>query len=670
MSETDLFTQFCELGLWPGVGKALTRHLADAKIHSPDQVTVAALSRLPRITQIRAERLFSAWIGAQHSFQVARLLDTAGLPVRWTGRLTDALGDGAAAALMEDPWQLLVLPEVTVSQADGLATRLLPQVSATDPRRGRAVVGLLFRQAARAGHTCTSQHQIVAELVEYGLDETAIAAALDAGSAGVIATEQPDRMLASQLLLTAEQTIAARLGLLTDAATTLANARQVKSAIAGLDEVQSGAVGLLATAGVSLLTGGPGTGKSRTVSAMVRLCQTVGADLALCAPTGRAAKRLEELAGHPASTMHRLLGARRRGPGHHAIFSHDATNPLPADVVVVDEVSMVDVELGAALLGAIRPGAHLVLVGDPAQLASIGPGRMLADILESQRFPVTELRTLYRHDAGGAIATLATAVRDGELTSVTATDHEVVIVPVTSGGQAAHRVVQVVCDSLPRTFGLSGDTVQVVTPIHRGPAGTQALNAALKAALNPGTGRLSGFDIGDRVVATVNHLDADPTGYANGEVGTVTAIEGRELTVAFPAGLAVVRGKDLADLRHGWAITVHRAQGSEWEAVVVVLPADGSGMLSRPLVYTALTRARRQLTIVHGAGAALAYAVRRIGARPRRTLLPKLLAASGSFGKGGELRHDRTDTSGLPVAGNPAAASDQQPTEHHADQRD
>jgi len=186
----------------------------------------------------------------------------------------------------------------------------------------------------------------------------------------------------------------------------------------------------------------------------------------------------------------------------------------------------------------------------------------------------------------------------------------------------------VVTDSIPRVFSSSGDQIQVVTPVHRGPAGTQALNRALKAVLNPGTGTVRGFDVGDRVVATANHLDAEPTGYANGEVGTVVSTGDNTLRVAFTGGESEISGKSLADLLHGWAITVHRAQGSEWEAVVAVMPPEAGSMLSRPLVYTALTRARRHLTVVHAAGPQLARAVREIGSLPRRTRLEALLRAA------------------------------------------
>jgi exodeoxyribonuclease V alpha subunit len=296
-------------------------------------------------------------------------------------------------------------------------------------------------------------------------------------------------------------------------------------------------------------------------------------------------------------------------------------------LVVVDEASMLDVELAAALIAAIDKAAHLVIVGDPAQLPSIGPGRVLGDLVDAATVPVTELSRLYRQSTGGAIARLATAVRDGELPAVDDPEHEVVVVPSRGSAEGAHRVVQLVTDSIPRVFGVAGAELQVVTPVHGGPAGTVALNRQLKKALNPGSGTVRGFDVGDRVVATANHLDASPAGYANGEVGTVISTGQKSLRVAFTGGESDISGKALGDLLHGWAITVHRAQGSEWEAVVAVLPPEAGSMLSRPLVYTALTRAKRHLSVVHAAGPALARAVRQVGAKPRRTLLRHLLSS-------------------------------------------
>lgn len=613
-----VFEAFCADGLWPGLGRTLTEALPAAGIAGPDDVTAEKLAALPKVGTIRAGRLLSAWIGAAHVYEVAQLVVPAGLRARVAARAVDAFGDDAARRLRDDPWLLLQLPDVRVVEADRVAVAALPGVRRDDPRRGRALVAHALNRAARDGHTVQPVELVLAALGAEGVADPpgAVVAAIEAGI-----VHETAGALSLQRLAMAESAVAEAVARLTATAEPI-EPEDAGDALDDLDDTQRGAVETVLRHGVSVLTGGPGTGKSRTVAALVRLAEKQGLPVALAAPTGRAAKRLEELGDAPAATLHRLLGAQGRTGG----FARGEEWPLDAELVVVDETSMLDVELAAALLEACADGTHLLLVGDPAQLPSIGPGRVLADLVESGTVPVIELTTLYRQAAGGAIARLATAVRAGDLPPVDAPDREVVLVRATGSAEAAHRVVQLVTDSIPGRLGIPAGEVQVVTPVHKGPAGTVELNRVLKAALNPGRGTVSGFDPGDRVVATANHLEAEPTGFANGEVGVVTEAKDGTVTVEFASGPAAVTGRALADLRHGWAVTVHRAQGSEWPAVVAVLPPEAGGMLSRPLVYTALTRAQRHLSVVPAVGPALARAVRDVGARPRRTRLRELLA--------------------------------------------
>jgi exodeoxyribonuclease V alpha subunit len=635
-----VFAAFCAAGLWPGLGKRTAAELPAAGITGPDDVTAARLLKLPKVGKQRAERLFSSFLSAAPTYEVVTLLVTAGLDAKLAAGTADALGPDPARRLRDDPWALLGLTGVGLADADRLAIALLPGADRQDTRRGRAIVALTLRTATRDGHTVLPVDLVVAALRAEGVADpvAAITAAVDSGD--VLDHEPPEpewdeesdteppepdpalRMLSLARYGMAEEAVAENIARLMATAERIADPAAVRSVAKGLDEAQKQAVAAVLGAGVSLLTGGPGTGKSRTVAAVVKLLMAKGSEVALAAPTGRAAKRLEELTDHPAVTVHRLLGAQGMTGG----FSRNEEWPLDADVVVVDEASMLDVELTAALLEACPDGTHLVLVGDPAQLPSIGPGHVLGDLIDSHAVPVTELTTLYRQAEGGAIARLANAVRGGELPPVDSPDREVVVVPATGSAEAARRVVQLVTDSIPRALGIDPSTVQVVTPVHRGPAGTIELNKALKEKLNPGDGTVWGFDVGDRVVATANHLDLEPIGFANGETGVVTGTGDGSLDVAFASGPVTVPTNALSDLRHGWAITVHRAQGSEWPGVVVCLPPEAGGMLSRPLVYTALTRAQSHLSIVHASGAALARAVREVDVRPRRTRLATLLA--------------------------------------------
>jgi len=628
-----VFAAFCAAGLWPGLGRRTAAELPGAGITTPDDVTADRLMKLPRVGRQRAERLFSSFLAAQPTYDVVGILVGAGLEAKLAAGVADALGPDAARRLRDDPWALLGLSGVTLRDADRLAIAVLSGADRQDSRRGRAIVGLTLRTATRDGHTVLPADLVVAALHAEGVADPAAAVVAAVESGDVLEHEPPEpedpeaepdpalRMLSLARYGMAEEAVAEGVARLLASAERIADPASVRTVAKGLDKAQQEAVAGVLGAGVSLLTGGPGTGKSRTVAAVVKLLRAKGSDIALAAPTGRAAKRLEELTDHPATTVHRLLGAQGMTGG----FARNEEWPLDADVVVVDEASMLDVELTAALLEACPDGTHLLLVGDPAQLPSIGPGHVLGDLIDSGVVPVTELTTLYRQAEGGAIARLATAVRGGELPPVDSPDREVVVVPAAGSAEAARRVVQLVTDSIPRALGFDSGVVQVVTPVHRGPAGTIELNKALKAVLNPGDGTVWGFDAGDRVVATANHLELEPTGFANGETGVVTKTGDGSLDVAFASGPVTVSGKAMSDLRHGWAITVHRAQGSEWPGVVVVVPPEAGGMLSRPLIYTALTRAQNHLSIVHASGAALARAVREVDVRPRRTRLATLL---------------------------------------------
>ncbi|MCU1691803.1 MAG: putative ATP-dependent exoDNAse [Frankiales bacterium] len=612
-----LLQAFAEALLWPGLGSTLAAALPEAAITTPDDVTVRRLQSLQGVSPARAQRLADSFAAAAPAYEVAGLLLAAGLPVKAAAGAVRAHGKESADLLRQDPWRLLDVPGTRLADADALARSLLPGASPSDPRRGASLVASVLTRAARDGSTCLPLSEAAAALAEEGWpDAEAALRAADDGER-VVLTDDGAASLVRYAI--AEEAVAEGLARLLATAEPLADPSAVGAVGKDLDEAQRTAVAVAMTSGVSVLTGGPGTGKSRTVAALVKLAQARGKTVALAAPTGRAAKRLEELCGSPATTLHRLLGA----VGTTGTFTRGEQWPLDEQVVVVDEASMLDTELAAALVEAVPDGGHLLLVGDPAQLPSIGAGRVLGDLVDSGAVPVTSLSTLYRSDAGGSIARLATAVRGGELPAVDDPTREVVVVRAQSAEEAAHRTVQLVTDSIPRVLGVPPSDVQVVTPVHKGPAGTVALNAALKARLNPGSGAVGGFDVGDRVVATANHLE---DGWANGDLGTVTGVKERGLLVAFAgAGPVEVGPASVSDLVHGWAVTVHRAQGSEFPAVVAVLPAEAGRLLSRPLVYTAFTRAQRHLSVVTSAGAAVVRAVREVGAQPRRTRLAGLL---------------------------------------------
>lgn len=302
-----------------------------------------------------------------------------------------------------------------------------------------------------------------------------------------------------------------------------------------------------------------------------------------------------------------LTGAE--GPGR------DADGALDLDLLVVLDAPQLDVEAGALLAESLPDGARLVLAGDPAVLWSVGPGRVFADLLAARVCP----QIASRRPDPGPLGELVSGIGVGELSQVEAPGKEVVIVPVRDAGEAVHRTVQLVADSVPRAIGVPAEETQVITPGHGGAVGTRALNAALKERLNPGPGRFGGFDPGDRVVHTP----------APGRVlpGRVVGADAEGLRLSC-AGETVVVPRDRVEgsVRHGWALTAHQALGGRWPAVVVVLPGDAVPALSRPWIYTAFGRAARHLSVVHGVEQALPRAVAEVPAKPRTTRLPVLLA--------------------------------------------
>ena len=410
---------------------------------------------------------------------------------------------------------------------------------------------------------------------------------------------------------------------------------------------QETAVRLALTERVAVLTGGPGCGKSFTVRAVVALAQAKKARVVLAAPTGRAAKRLSELAGMDAQTLHRLLELR---PGGDAAFNQD--RPLEADLVVVDEASMLDLLLANKLVKAVPPGAHLLLVGDVDQLPSVGPGEVLRDLLQAGGrgapvLPRVRLTQVFRQAQHSGVVTNAHRINAGHP-------------PLTSGlgdfflfaeddpERVAELTVDIVVNRLPRRFGLDPRRdVQVLCPMHRGPAGSAALNERLQEVLTPAVPRqperrFAGrtYRPGDKVMQVRNDYEK---GVFNGSVGTITTIspETSELFVLMDEDQEVRYGfDDLDELTHAYALTVHRAQGSEYPCVVVPLTQTAWLMLQRNLLYTAVSRAR-QLVVLVGSRRALAKAIRTAGAGHRYTALDDRLQRGGTRLDAAAQRHAR-----------------------------
>ena len=388
---------------------------------------------------------------------------------------------------------------------------------------------------------------------------------------------------------------------------------------------QEQAVRLALASKVAVLTGGPGCGKSFTVRSVVELAAAKGAKVLLLAPTGRAAKRLAELTGQPASTVHRLLRLR---PGGEAGFDRD--HPLDADLLVLDEASMLDLILANKLIKAVPPGAHVLLVGDVDQLPSVGAGQVLRDLLDADPIPRVRLTRIFRQAAESGVVANAHRINAGEPPQLRDLD-DFFLFPCEDAEAAAELTVDVVCNRIPARFGLDPRRdVQVLTPMHRGPAGAGTLNGLLQQRLTPPRDgvpdRRSGgrvFRVGDKVSQIRNNYDKGRAGVFNGTTGVVSALstEDQTLTVRTDEDELVDYDFDeLDELVHAYAVTVHRSQGSEYPAVVVPLTTSAWMMLQRNLLYTAVTRAKRLVVLV-GSRRALAAAVRTTTSGRRHTAL-------------------------------------------------
>ncbi|MBT2386437.1 ATP-dependent RecD-like DNA helicase, partial [Streptomyces sp. ISL-11] len=320
-------------------------------------------------------------------------------------------------------------------------------------------------------------------------------------------------------------------------------------------------------------------------------------------------------AGAEAVTVAALLSGQQ-GPGR------DTDGALALDVLAVLDAPQLDVETAAMLVESLADGTRLVLGGDPAVLWSAGPGRVFADVVAARTCPVVVSRT----PDTGPIGELVSGIGVGELGEAAAPGKEVVIVPVREPAEAVHRTVQLVADSIPRAIGVPAEQTQVITPGHGGPAGTRALNAALKERLNPGPGRFGGFDPGDRVAYVPAPGRMVP--------GTVIGADAEGLRLDCAGTPVVVPKEHVGEaVRHGWAVTAHQAAGTRWPAAVVVLPGDAARTLTRSWIYTAFGRAERHLSVVHGVDQALPRAVAEVPAKERSTRLRSLLRAQGRPGE-------------------------------------
>ena len=625
-------------GAIKGVGKTTARLIIEE--FGEDSLTVIEedpeqLTKIKGITKKRARQIGEVFRQQMGTRRLMEFLTEHQLPSELAGLLRRAYGDVALEVVKANPYLLVNEEfEVEFSQADALALSL--GVGPEDPLRLEA--GLLFELAHNNynnGHTFLPRRKLVeatSALMEVPGDllEDCLDALIRRGEA------QCERVAGQEAvylpaLYEAETYIAQRI---------LEMSRAELLPPEGMDKLirriereqhisyapqQRQAVELAAGRQVMLLTGGPGTGKTTCLRGVLALFEMMGLDAALAAPTGRAAKRLGELCNTDASTIHRLLETGFDPHTGKLVFTKNSYDPLKADAVIVDETSMVDVPLMAALLDALRDDCRLVLVGDPDQLPSVGPGMLFADLIRSGVVPTVRLTEIFRQAAQSAIIRSAHLINRGEVPDLRRSEGDFFCLARREPEAVLDTIVDLCRRRLPERMGIPAGEIQVLSPTRRRGTGTRALNQVLQTALNPplegkGERRFGDwvFRAGDRVMQVRNNYDIlwreeggtdSGMGMFNGDIGTIRSIEREIVTVDFDGKLVEYSPDMLGELEPAFAVTVHKAQGSEYRAVILAALEVAPMLMTRGVLYTAVTRAR-ELFIVVGDPAAVAGMVR------------------------------------------------------------
>jgi exodeoxyribonuclease V alpha subunit len=662
----DQIRAYLASGVIAGIGAVTANRIVDAFGDDTLEILDHAPNRLEAVHGIgpaTAEKIRLSWSESTALRDVMITLAGASISPAVAGRCVRHFGSDAATIITTDPYRLLEVSGIGWRQADTVADALgvepdAPQrlaagiahaVDAADQHGhcylplgdlvGQAKALLVEPPAGKRGRVTLSNDALRDEFTRLVADEVLCVEGADLPMA--------QRRVYTQRMLKCETGVAEMIATLAKPlrsdrmASEFAKLAEAEwlTALRPDDEVtpapeQVAAVKAAMLHGVSVLTGGPGCGKSWTVARMVDLAQRYGFSVTLAAPTGRAAKRLKDLSGADAKTVHRLLA----GGGGDPDDDDDDSSLVPGDLIIVDETSMMDIRLMRRLTAAVAPGTHLVLVGDIDQLPSIGPGKVLMDIIDSGAVPVTRLVKVFRQAAQSGIVVAAHAINTGKRPDRIGAYRDLMFRYVRRGSaEVADMIVDLVRAGLPE-HGIAPSAMPVLTPQRKGDCGVNALNERLQQALNPPAPHRRElkfadrvFRVGDRVMQVKNDYDR---GVFNGTTGRIESIDGSdgdmEMTVITEDGDAVEYERShLGDLVLAYAMTIHKAQGSEYPGVIIPILPEASFMLRRNLLYTALTRARRAAVVI-AAEYSLGKAVNTVDSHRRHTYLAERLRVAAA----------------------------------------
>lgn len=626
-TEEDMIS-YLSSGVCKGVGPATAQRIVERFGKQTMEVleeTPEKLTCLKGMTEKRAQEIAA---GFRHAMGLRRLMAFLAqyqLPPVLAMNLRRQYGEGALEAVRRNPYLLSGdVCGVDFSVTDSIAMSL--GFSADSDCRVQAAVTFELSHNENNGHVFLPRQKLTAataqllgcggELAERALDalterKTVICQKVANVDACYLRRLWEDETYACTKLETLLNACADRSALADRAVEEIQQEQGITYA-----PQQREAVEKAAGSGVLILTGGPGTGKTTTVRGIVALFRKMGLDIVLAAPTGRASKRLGELTGMEAQTVHRLLGMNWNEVTHEAVFTKSEKEPLEADAVIVDEMSMVDLPLFAALLRALRPGTRLVMVGDADQLPSVGAGNVFSDIIRSGRIETVFLREVFRQAEQSAIIRNAHAVNNGQPPQlINDTQGDFFFMCRRDAERAVSTVVELCQKRLPENMNIPADQIQVLTPTRRGPTGTANLNRLLQNAINPEAkgkhevlwgDRL--FREGDRVMQTKNDYDVvweksdgtAGTGMFNGDIGQIVQIDpsGQWISINFEDRMATYTAEMLTEVDLAYAMTIHKSQGSEYRCVVLCVMPSAPSLMVRGVLYTAVTRARELLILV------------------------------------------------------------------------
>ena len=635
--------QFLGSGIVPGIGPGLAKRLVDRFGEQVFEVIEHEPGRLREISgvgKVRSTRISSAWAEKKRVREVMLFLYSHGVGTKRAVRIVRTYGDETLRKLRSDPYRLTKdVRGIGFATADKLAKRL--GFDDESPARLRAGMRQVLTDGRGQGHCGLSEEavfqsatellQVDPELLETQLNELVESNELVRETVEGVACvflqklHQAERQAAFQLLALSRGNIPWPEIEPGNATTWVEAQLEIEFAPS-----QREAIAKALSSKLLVLTGGPGVGKTTLVRAILKILERKKIKIELAAPTGRAAKRLAEATGMTARTIHRMLETDPRSGG----FKRNSSNPLECELLVVDEASMIDVTLLDSLTQALRPSCALLFIGDVDQLPSVGPGQVLRDMIDSDAIAVVRLTEIFRQAAKSQIIRNAHAVNSGVLPDLTRNDgDDFYFVETSDGADAQARLLKIVAERIPARFDLDPmRDVQVLCPMHRGHAGTQTLNDELKRLLNP-TPEASptvmrdgtSFATGDKVMQVVNNYDKD---VYNGDVGWIDSIDpdAETLDIGFEDRVVRYEFEEADQLNLAYAITIHKAQGSEYPAVVIPVLTEHYMMLKRNLVYTGMTRGK-QLVVMLGQRRALEIAVRGADDQRRTTKLADWLRA-------------------------------------------